>query len=169
MMVIVRVFQHLNMKKYFVFYTISAVCENKCNNTDLESSRTYLCMVKKRCTWKCQIVVSFGRKWSNTEFGFLGWKTILNSVVCEKTTLPARSHLKIYIFKAAMMMVLVGRKANSRSLFIVNDRNVKMNVEYHRENILNGVLKPWPSNYFDLKPWIRRASFNQDLMVLLNY
>ena len=57
-----------------------------------------------------------------------------------------------------MVMVWAAITADGRSPLILIDRGIRINAEYYRENILEGVLKPWTPNHFGRRPW----TFQQD-------
>ena len=40
-----------------------------------------------------------------------------------------------------------------RSLPLLIDRGIRINAEYYCENILKGVLQPWPRKHFGRRPW----------------
>ena len=58
----------------------------------------------------------------------------------------------------AMVMVCAAITADGRSPLVFIDRNVKINVEFYRENMLQGALKPWTRKHFGHRPW----TFQQD-------
>ena len=84
-----------------------------------------------------------------------------NDSVC----LPKRSVENVHLWLAtrtqapAMMMVWAAITAYGRSPLVLIDHDIRINAEYYRENILEGVLKPWASKHFDRSPW----TFQQDL------
>lgn len=60
--------------------------------------------------------------------------------------------------KPAMVMVWAAITADGRSPLVFIDRGVKINAQIYRENILEGVLKPWARKHFGRRPW----TFQQD-------
>ena len=67
----------------------------------------------------------------------------------DRVYLPKRSaenlHLRLATRTQATPMVIVWAAVTSDGRFplVFIDRGVKINAEYYRENILEGVLKPW--------------------------
>ena len=53
----------------------------------------------------------------------------------------------------AMVMMWADITADGRSPLVLIDRGIGINEEYYRENILEGVLKPWARQQFGRIPW----------------
>ena len=82
----------------------------------------------------------------------------------DRVYLPKRSAENVHLRLAtrtqapAMVMVWAAITADGRSPLVLIDRGIRINAEYYRENILEGVLKPWARKHFGRRPW----TFEQD-------
>ena len=50
-------------------------------------------------------------------------------------------------------MVWAAITADGRSPLILIASGIRINAKYYRENILEGVLKPWARKHFGRRPW----------------